>query len=294
MTIEGILPAIITPMDDNENLDVQELEVQIQRQLRAGVNGIFCLGTNGEFYSLSFQEKIQVMTKTCDVVNKQVPVIAGVGCIRTRETIQLAQEAESIGVDAVSVITPYFIKCSQEDILKHYSNVAKAVNIPVFLYTIPARTTNDINPETVETLAKIDNIAAIKDSSGNFEKVKKYIDISQNSENFHVFLGTDSLILDGLLNGAVGALSGLANVAPELICNIYTSYKKHDIEAAKRCQEQTIELRSILQLGNPNSMTKRAVRLLGYPVGPCREPANIADAVIDEKIRRILTGLQLM
>lgn len=294
MTIEGILPAIITPMDDSEHLYLQELEGQINRQLQAGAHGIFCLGTNGEFYSLNFQEKIQVITKTCEVVNNQIPVIAGVGCITTRETIHLAQEAESIGVDAVSVITPYFIKCSQEDLLKHYSQVAKAVSIPVFLYTIPARTTNDLEPETVATLAKIDNIAAIKDSSGNFEKVKKYIEISKHSESFRVFLGTDSLILDGLLNGAVGALSGLANVAPELICNIYTSYKKNDIAAAKRYQEQTIELRRILQLGNPNSMTKRAVRLLGYPVGPCREPANIVDAEIDKNIRQILIGLQLM
>ena len=294
MTIEGILPAIITPMDDNENLYLQELEVQIERQLQAGVHGIFCLGTNGEFYSLNFQEKLQVITKTCDVVNKRTSVIAGVGCITTRETVQLAQEAEKIGVDAVSVITPYFIKCSQQDLLKHYADVAKAVNIPVFLYTIPARTTNDLDPETVETLANIDNIVAIKDSSGNFEKVKKYIEISKNNKKFSVFLGTDSLILDGLMNGAVGALSGLANVTPKLICNIYTSYKKNDVEAAKRYQEQTIELRRILQLGNPNSMTKRAVRLLGYPVGPCREPANIADAEIDEQIRQILIGLQLM
>jgi 4-hydroxy-tetrahydrodipicolinate synthase len=294
MIIEGILPAIITPMDDDEQLNLQEFAVQIQRQLNAGVNGIFCLGTNGEFYSLGYQEKLQVITKSCEVVNKQVPVIAGVGCITTRESIQLAQEAEKIGVDAVSVITPYFIKCSQDDLLKHYTAVAKAVKVPVFLYAIPARTGNDIDPETLEKLEKIDNIAAIKDSSGNFEKVKKYIEISKHSDNFTVFLGTDSLILDGLINGAVGSLSGLANVAPELICNIYKSYKNNDLEAAKHYQEQTIELRKILQLGNPNSMTKRAVRLLGFPVGPCREPANIADAEIDEKIRRILSGLQLM
>ena len=294
MIIEGILPAIITPMDDDEQLNVQEFAVQIQRQLSAGVNGIFCLGTNGEFYSLDYQEKLQIITKTCEVVNKQVPVIAGVGAITTRETIRLAQEAEKIGVDAVSVITPYFIACSQDDLLKHFTAVAEAVNIPVFLYAIPARTGNDIDPETLEKLAKIDNIRAIKDSSGNFEKVKKYIEISKNSDDFTVFLGTDSLILEGLMNGAVGSLSGLANVAPELICNIYTSFKKNDLDAAKRYQEQTIELRKILQLGNPNSMTKRAVRLLGFSVGPCREPANIADAEIDEKIRQILTGLQLM
>jgi 4-hydroxy-tetrahydrodipicolinate synthase len=294
MIIEGILPAIITPMDDDEQLNVQEFAVQIQRQLSAGVNGIFCLGTNGEFYSLDYQEKLQIITKTCEVVNKQVPVIAGVGAITTRETIRLAQEAEKIGVDAVSVITPYFIACSQDDLLKHFTAVAEAVNIPVFLYAIPARTGNDIDPETLEKLAKIDNIRAIKDSSGNFEKVKKYIEISKNSDDFTVFLGTDSLILEGLMNGAVGSLSGLANVASELICNIYTSFKKNDLDAAKRYQEQTIELRKILQLGNPNSMTKRAVRLLGFSVGPCREPANIADAEIDEKIRQILTGLQLM
>lgn len=294
MVIEGILPAIITPMDDDEQLNLQELAVQIQRQLNAGVNGIFCLGTNGEFYSLNEQEKLQVIATTCDVVKRQVPVIAGVGCITTRETIQLAQKAEKIGVDAVSVITPYFIKCSQDDLLKHYTAVAKAVSVPVFLYAIPARTTNDIEPETLEKLANIDNIVAIKDSSGDFEKVKRYIEISKMREGFTVFLGTDSLILDGLMNGAVGSLSGLANVAPELICNIYNSYKKNDLEAAKRYQDQTIELRKILQLGNPNSMTKRAVRLLGFPVGPCREPANIANADIDEQIRRILTDLQLM
>ena len=294
MIIEGVLPAIITPMDDDEQLNLQEFAVQIQRQLKAGVNGIFCLGTNGEFYSLNYQEKLQVITKTCEVVNKQAPVVAGVGCITTKETIQLAQEAEKLGVDAISVITPYFIKCSQDDLHGHFTAVAEAVKIPVFLYAIPARTGNDIDPKTLEKLAKIDNIVAIKDSSGNFEKVKKYIEISKSSENFAVFLGTDSLILDGFMNGAVGALSGLANVAPELICNIYKSYKNSDLDAAKRYQEQTVELRKILQLGNPNSMTKRAVRLLGFPVGPCREPANIDDAEIDEKVRQILTGLQLM
>ncbi len=294
MTIKGILPALITPMDDQENINIQELEVQIQRQLQAGVQGIFCLGTNGEFYSLNYQEKIQIMEKTCSIVNHQAPVIAGIGNVTTQESIKLAKEAESIGVDAISVITPYFISCSQADLLEHYSKIAASVKLPVFLYTIPARTTNDITPETLESLSRIENIIAIKDSSGNFDKVKEYISITKQNKDFEVFLGTDSLILDGLLQGAIGALSGLANIAPELICNIYRSYQSNDLDAARKYQNDTNELRSILSLGNPNSMTKRAVKILGYPVGPCREPANINDEAIDEKIRHTLTKLHLM
>lgn len=269
--IKGIIPPIITPMKDDESVHCGELKEQIKRQLAGGVHGIFCYGTNGECYALSAAEKEEILKVTVETVNGKVPVYAGTGCITTKETIELSKRAEALGADILSVITPYFAAVSQDELYEHYKAVAGAVKIPIVLYNIPARTGCNIAPETVERLAEIPNIAGAKDSSGSWENLCAYIELTKDKD-FAVLSGNDSLILKALQNGGTGGIAGCANVYPHHMVSIYENFIHGELKAAEEAQEAIASFRACFQYGNPNTIVKTAVRLLGYPVGSCRKP----------------------
>jgi 4-hydroxy-tetrahydrodipicolinate synthase len=153
-TLYGIVPPIITPMNADESINIPELRNQIERQIAGGVHGIFCFGTNGEGYILSMKEKEEILEATIDQVAGRVPVYAGTGCISTADTVYMSRRAEEMGADVLSIITPSFALASQEELYRHYVEVAKHVNIPIVLYNIPPRTGNKLLPETVARLAR--------------------------------------------------------------------------------------------------------------------------------------------
>jgi len=266
----GILPAIVTPMTDDEKIHEENLRKQVRRFLKTRVHGLFCLGTNGEFYVLSKEEKIQVMKAVVQEVNGKLPVCAGVGCITTAETVELAQAAQEAGVHAVSVITPFFGQVSDAALINHYKAVASSVDIGVILYNIPARTGCNISRQVVEKLASVNNIVGIKDSSGNFDTILQYLEVT--GRQFPVLSGNDSLILYTLMAGGTGGVAGTANLFPNKIADIYNLYKQQKIDEARRIQDGIRPIRDCLRLGNPNSVIKRAVNLLGWDVGPVRKP----------------------
>lgn len=280
--LSGVLTAIVTPMHEDESVNEQELRKQVNRQINAGIHGLFCLGTNGEFYALTRDEKSLVMRAVLDEARGRAPVVVGAGCITTAETISLAREAESAGAHAVSVILPYFVAVTQEQLYEHFRRVAEAVSIPVLIYNIPKRTGNAIEVDTVKRLAEVPNIAGIKDSSGDFEHVQRLIHATPN--DFAMFVGTDSLILKTLQAGGVGAVSGCANLFPELMAEIYNGWKRGDEDGASRAQELVNPIRGTFKLANPNSIVKRTLNLLGEPVGPARAPVNVDSDHVDAAI----------
>lgn len=282
---EGIITPILTTLTEDEKFNEKEYRVQINRLINAGVNGIFPLGTNGEFYAFSKEEKIEIIKVAVDEVNGRVPVYAGTGCVTTKETIELSKIAKDLGVDVLSIISPYFVGVSQDDIYRHYSAVAEAVDLPILLYNIPARTGNNIDYKTVAKLAKYKNIIGIKDSSGNFDNTLKYIE--NTDERLSVLAGSDSLILWTLMAGGTGAISGCSNVFPELMVSIYKLWSDGKIAEANEAQKKIRPFRNVMQMGNPNSVVKRAVNLLGYPVGPAREPSNCAKPEIDAALQEV-------
>lgn len=273
ITIKGIIPPIITPMYEDETVNLEELRNQVERLIANGVHGIFCFGTNGEGYILNMEEKCRVLRAVIDQVGGRVPVYAGTGCISTSETILQSQMAMAEGADVLSIITPSFAAASQEELYAHYATIAKAVDMPIILYNIPARTGNALAPETVSRLAKIDNIVGAKDSSGNWDNLSAYIELTKG-ENFSVLSGNDSLILKTLMNGGTGGIAGCANVYPHTLASIYNSWASGDIETAQKCQDAIAPLRGCFRYGNPNTVIKTAVSLLGYAVGKCRAPFN--------------------
>jgi len=272
--IKGIIVPIITPLHEDESLNLDELRAQIERQIESGIDGIFTTGTNGEGYILSAAEKRQVLATTIDQVKGRVPVYAGTGCISTKETIEQSLTAKQLGADVISLITPSFANASQEELYQHYKTIAEAVDKPILLYNIPARTGNALDPQTVRRLSKIKNIVGVKDSSGNWDNLKAYIDITKERKDFVVLSGNDSLILDGLIEGGHGAIAGCANVYPVLLSSIYDLFAQGKIEKAIVAQNSIASLRAVFKFGNPNTIIKKAVELLGHPVGPCKAPFN--------------------
>jgi 4-hydroxy-tetrahydrodipicolinate synthase len=225
-----------------------------------------------------------------DEVGGRVPVYAGTGCISTKETIEQCKMAEAAGADVLSVITPSFAAASQDELYEHYKTVAAAVDLPIVLYNIPARTGNAIAPATVGKLARIDNIVGAKDSSGNFANILAYIDAgkSRPSGDFAVLSGNDQLIIWSLLAGGAGGIAGCANVYPHTLASVYDLFMEGKIEEAKTANASIASFRGCFKYGNPNTIVKTAVALLGYDVGKCRAPFNQVPAEGIEAIKKVL------
>ncbi|MCI1946423.1 4-hydroxy-tetrahydrodipicolinate synthase [Clostridium luticellarii] len=272
--VKGIIPPILTPMNDDESINVTVLREQVNRQIENGVHALFCFGTNGEGYILNKKEKQVVLETVLEETNGRVPVYAGTGCISTKETIEQSKMAMDAGADVLSIITPSFAVASQDELYEHYYAVAKAVDMPIVLYNIPARTGNALTPETVGRLSKIANIVGVKDSSGNFANILGYISAAEKENNFNVLSGNDQLILWTLKAGGTGGIAGCANVYPHTMASIYNCYMEGNWEQAKKYQDSIASFRACFKYGNPNTVVKTAVALLGYNVGRCRAPFN--------------------
>ncbi len=272
--IKGIIVPIVTPMTDDEEINTDELRRQIERMISAGIHGIFVFGTNGEGYILSEAEKKEILSVCIEQVHGRVPVYAGTGCISTAETIRMSQWAEKAGADVLSIITPSFAAASQKEMITHYRKVADSVDCPIVLYNIPARTGNALAPASVRELSKVPNIVGVKDSSGNFDNILQYIEMTREREDFAVLSGNDSLILWTLLAGGRGGIAGCANVFPENMVAIYEHFVKNELAQARKAQDAIRPFRNCFRFGNPNTIVKEAVAMLGYPVGKCRSPFN--------------------
>lgn len=286
--IKGVLTAIVTPFDAEGALNLDALKRQVNRQLDAG-NGIFCGGTNGEFFVLNEQEKIAV-TETCVAeVRGRANVVAHIGEISTRETIRLGKQIEKLGVDAVSVITPYFVPLKQEELAAHYTAIADALSVPIFLYNIPARTGNTLEPQTVRMLAAHPNIIGIKDSAGSYESLCGFLAAVKDIDNFNVLNGPDSLIHQGFVDGCSACISGLANVAPNEINAIWTRFNAGDIEGSFQAQESVTGLRtSLYSMAFSPAVVKKALQILGHDVGESRYAVRFTEQQ-EQQIRQIVT-----
>jgi 4-hydroxy-tetrahydrodipicolinate synthase len=271
ITIHGIIPPVATPMLANEDLDLPRLQWMLDRLITAGVHGVFVLGTNSEFYALDEGEKQAVIATAVAHVNGRVPVFAGTGAESTREVIRLTKMAEREGADGVSIITPYFVIPSQQELVDHFRRIAEATALPVLLYNNPATCGGvKFDVDTVARLAEVPNIRGIKDSSGDLQNTLEYLRVVP--ERFAVMMGRDTLIYPALLFGARGAVPATGNIAPALLVEIYEAFRRGDHAGAKAAQMRLHPLRTSLTLGTSPGGVKAALELLGESIGPSRRP----------------------
>ncbi|RWX80809.1 dihydrodipicolinate synthase family protein [Neorhizobium lilium] len=286
--------ALVTCFNEDETINYEATRAQVRRQVAAG-NNIMCAGTNGDFTALTYEEKVRLTEEVVAEVGGKAKVIVNAGMPATFETLKLAREFDRIGVDGIAVITPFFIACTQDGLIRHFSTVANAVQTPVYLYDIPARTQNHIEPETAAKLAQHGNIAGIKDSGGAQQTLEAYLQVSRENPGFEVYSGPDHLVLWALQNGAAGCISGLGNAMPDVLSGIISAFNAGDLTEAERQQTRFTNFRTDLYaLGFAPAMVKRALYLQDQSVGASRQPALLPNTEQDENIRALLRKHELV
>ena len=279
--------AIITPMKANGEVNYEKLGEFIDYQIENSTDAIVICGTTGEASTLTHEEHIETIRFAADHVKKRVPVIAGTGFNCTETAVYLSQEAQKAGVDACLVVTPYYNKATQKGLIKHYTTVAKSVDLPIIMYNVPGRTGCNIQPETAATLAKdVDNIVAIKAATGNMAQESKTMALAEG--RLDMYSGEDGLIVPLMSIGAKGVISVLSNVAPQQTHDICAKFAEGKIEEARQLQFNALELVDALFCEVNPVPVKHALNLQGWDMGPLRMPlCEMEDANL-ERLRNAM------
>ena len=279
--------AIITPMKANGEVNYEKLGEFIDYQIENSTDAIVICGTTGEASTLTHEEHIETIRFAADHVKKRVPVIAGTGSNCTETAVYLSQEAQKAGVDACLVVTPYYNKATQKGLIKHYTTVAKSVDLPIIMYNVPGRTGCNIQPETAAALAKdVDNIVAIKAATGNMAQESKTMALAEG--RLDMYSGEDGLIVPLMSIGAKGVISVLSNVAPQQTHDICAKFAEGKIEEARQLQFNSLELVDALFCEVNPVPVKHALNLQGWDMGPLRMPlCEMEDANL-ERLRNAM------
>ncbi len=288
--IKGIVVPVVTPFRQDESINEDALRQIVNYLVGAGVHGLFPSGSQGEFWALTTDEKKRVMDVVIEEAAGRVFVMPSTGAVTTRESIELTRHAERSGADAVSVITPFFIRPSADELRRHYVAIANSVSIPVLAYSNPDRTSLPITPAVAAAIAReAGNFAGIKDSSGDLTNTMAYIE--ECPPHFRTFMGRDTLIYAGLVYGCVGAVAATANVAPELVVGIYDAFVAGDRDLALQRQRRLAPLRRAFTLGSFPVVVKDAMELMGLPAGPCRAPIRSLEGPARQTLIAILRDM---
>ena len=288
----GIIPAMVTPLMADEQINEKSLRRLTNHLIDGKVHGVFAVGSQGEFWALTSEEKKRVWEIVVDEARGRVPVYAGTVGVTTRETIELTRMAEKIGIDAVSILTPYFIGPNDDQLFDHYKAVAESTRLPILVYTNPARTNVKISPGLLARLAQVKGIVGIKDSSGDLELTAEYIRVVP--PGFSVLMGRDTLIYAGLSYGTKGSIAATANVTPALVASIYDKYIAGDLPGALQAQRELAPLRLAFAWGTFPVVIKEALNLMGMDAGPCRAPVGPLTTEQRERLKKVLQEMQVI
>ena len=262
--------AIVTPFNNDGSVNFEVLGQLIENQIANDTDAIIICGTTGEASTLTDDEQIETIKFTVDKVNKRVPVIAGAGSNDTRHGLELCKRCEQVGADGLLIVTPYYNKTTQKGLVKYYTDMAGATDLPVIMYSVAGRTGLNIAPSTVEQLAKIENIVAIKEASGNISQVAEIAHRTQG--NLDIYSGNDDQIVPLLSLGGKGVISVLSNVAPKYTHDMVMSYLNGDNEKATKMQLNCLGVVKALFCEVNPIPVKAALNMMGYNVGGYRAP----------------------
>lgn len=261
--------AIVTPFNKN-GVDFDKLGELLDWHVEQGTDAIIICGTTGESSTMSDEEKKAVYKFTVERIAGRIPVIAGTGSNDTHHSIELSKYAESVGCDGVLCVTPYYNKTTQKGLIAHYTAIADAINIPVIVYNVPGRTGLNVNPDTLQTLSKHKNIAAVKEASGNISQVVEIGTFC--NDDFVMYSGNDDQVVPLLSVGGIGVISVVANIAPKEMHDMVMKYLEGDVKGAMELQLKIKPLNDALFCEVNPIPVKTAMNLLGFNVGELRLP----------------------
>jgi 4-hydroxy-tetrahydrodipicolinate synthase len=269
----GIIVPHITPFTEKGELNLEALRTCTRFWIENGVDGLMPCGSNGEAPYLAREERQKIIATVLEEAKKGVTVMAGTGAPSTWETIRLTKDAADLGVDAAVVVTPYYFRLSNREIISHYKAVLEAVDIPIILYSVPKFTGYALEPAVIAELAKeYSNVAGVKDSSGNIATITETISLI--GEKIAVLAGTADTVLPTLVLGGKGAVIAIANAFPKLCTSLYKAYRENRLEEAAKLQKKATHINEIIvKKYNQLSAIKEAMQMLGLPAGYPRKPA---------------------
>ena len=261
--------AIITPFNEN-GIDYEKLRELLEWHIKEFTDAIVICGTTGEATTMTEQEKKDAIKFTVDVVNKRIPVIAGTGGNNTKTSIEMSLYAESVGVDGLLVITPYYNKTNAEGLLMHFKAINDAVKTPIILYNVPSRTNMNITPQTLLKLTELNNVVAIKEASGDMSQIAKMKALC--GDKIDIYSGNDDQIIPILSLGGIGVISVAANIIPKTVHDMCDLYLKGDCFKATKLQLDYLELMNDLFIETNPIPVKTAMNVMGMNVGELRLP----------------------
>lgn len=286
----GLTVALVTPFRDGK-VDEDALRKLVDFQVDAGTDCVSPCGTTGESPTLSHDEHDRVIAVVCEQAAGRIKVIAGTGSNSTAEAIRLTKSAQQVGADAALMVAPYYNKPTQEGFFQHYRAVAESVDLPIVLYNIPGRTAKNMEPETLARLGELENIVAVKESTGSMDQASQIIAIS----DLTVLSGDDSLTLPLLAIGGSGVVSVVGNIVPQDVKTMLNAFAANDISQAQQCHEKLFPLcRDLLGLATNPIPIKAAMQLLGRDTGDVRLPMTPLDDSQRNKLAATLTAYELL
>ncbi|MGG1659952.1 4-hydroxy-tetrahydrodipicolinate synthase [Brevibacillus sp. NRS-1366] len=290
-TIRGAYPVLITPMNEDQEIDWGGVKNNVNYFVDQGVAGIVINGSTGEFVSLSKEEKFQMVEIVMKEVNGRLPVIVGTAAETTKETIEYTKQAEDHGADCGLIINSYYCKPKEEEIYFHYKAVSNAVNVPIMLYNNPFTSGVDMSTELMLRIGKeCERITHIKESSGDIRKARDLVRLSQGE--IEVFCGSEELVMESYLVGATGWISVAGNIVPKLVTQMFDHFQKGEQKEAWAINDSILPLCAFLEgSGKYVQIVKRAMELNGQAGGPSRYPRLGLTREEDQKLQEILSSL---
>lgn len=287
----GSIVALVTPMKD-DTVDVHHLRELVEFHIEMGTHGLVAAGTTGEAGTLSHEEKLLVIKTVIEQAKERVPVIAGTAMNATRECIALTQQAMEYGAHAALIMTPAYIKPTQEGLYLHYSSIAHAVPMPIILYNVPGRTACDMLPETVARLAKISNIVGIKEATGQMTRLQQILRLSEGS--IDVYSGDDLTAAQWMLAGAKGVISVTANAAAKLMAKLCDLALDGDHAACLRIHDQLMPLHELLFVEANPIPVKWVMNKMGLMGREIRLPLTELSEIHHQALEKTLKNLELI
>ena len=285
LLFEGCGTAIATPFT-KDGVNFEEFKKLLEDQIKNNVDAIIVCGTTGESSTMTKEERKQTIKFAIDTVNKRTKVIAGTGSNNTADAIEMSKYAKEVGADGILVVTPYYNKTTQKGLIMHYTEIAKSVDIPIILYSVPSRTGVNILPETCLELSKVKNIVAIKEASGNISQIAQIASLCR--DNLYIYSGNDDQIVPVLSLGGKGVISVLSNVMPQYTHDLVRKYLDGQVKEACKMQLEVLDLiDSLFSEVNPIPV-KHALNLMGYNYGTPRLPLIELSDSNKEKMKQIM------
>ncbi len=297
--LRGIIPPLVTPLNDKNSLDIDGLERLIEHVIAGGVHGIFILGTTGEAPSLSFELKIEMIKQSSRIINNRLPLLVGISDTSIVESIHLSQVAYEANADALVSAPPYYFAPAQPELAEFYENLLPDLELPLYLYNMPSMTKVSFAPSTIKRIAENEKVIGFKDSSGDGTYFQNVMHTMCGREDFSVFIGPEEMLASVVFMGADGGVNGGANLFPKLYTDLFKAASAGNITEARRLQQKVMQISTtIYKVGSFGSSYLKGIKCSLAVLGICNDvmalPFNRFDNEYREKIVTAITELKLL